>query len=314
MKAYITLLVSLFVFSGFTIAATCVTLGNGSWNSPSTWSCGAVPTGGDDITIQAGHTVTISSLTNIVGLPVTITIDGIMLFDSPGAKLRLPCGSIIIINSTGSIQSSGVGQPSHSIRICLDDVWSGTDGPLFGPLVIGVVLPIELTYFNAEANGTEIDFSWQTASETDNDFFTVEGSGDGLNWITMERIEGAGTTQEVQDYSYESSNSDQLEYFRLKQTDFNGNYSYSDVVAVQLIRKELIVYPNPSNGRELNINLSSQNSGALHILNSDGRFVYSMELVGQKVIKLNELNLKPGTYMMQIQQSNQFQTKRLIVQ
>ena len=313
MKMLISFLVSTFLFSGFTFAATCVSLGNGDWNTPSTWSCGAVPSGGDNITIQAGDTVTISSVTNITGAAVTINIDGVFMFDNPSAKLRLPCGSIIIISATGSIQSTGIGQSSHSIRICRDDVWSGSDGPLYGPIVIGIVLPIELTFFDAESQGSDINFTWQTATEKDNDYFTIEGSEDGLNWNSMNRITGAGTTEEVQNYAFVSPNYDNFSYFRLKQTDFDGKSSYSDIVAVKLIHEAMEIYPNPSNGRELNVNLPSNEAGTLQVLRSDGRVAYSLDFNNSQELHLNDLNLTSGAYIVQIQQLDQIHVKRLIV-
>ena len=314
MRTLIILLVTTFIFSGSTLAATCLSLGNGDWNTPSTWSCGAVPVGGDIITIVAGHTVSISTVTNVVGAAVTINVDGILVFDTPGAKLNLPCGSIIIISATGSIQSTGIGQASHGIRICRNDVWIGTDGPLTGPLVIGTVLPIELTFFDAESYGAMVDFTWQTASEKDNNFFTIEGSIDGFSWNEMHRITGAGTTQEVQNYTYKSPNNDKNLYFRLKQTDFDGNFVYSDIVAIEIIRDELKVYPNPSNGAALNIDLPSKKSGTLQILNSDGRVAYSNVLGDSQDLHLTDLNLMPGTYFVQVQQKDQLFMERLIIQ
>ncbi|MDG1331261.1 MAG: T9SS type A sorting domain-containing protein [Crocinitomicaceae bacterium] len=313
MKACIILIVISVLFSFNSLAANCTSLGNGNWNNPATWDCGVVPSAGDNITIALGDTVTLSSVTTITGAPVTINIDGVFLFDTPSAKLRLPCGSVIIISATGSIESTGNGQSSHSIRICGSKVWKGTDGKLTGPLVIGIVLPIELNYFDAEASGSEVDFIWQTATEKDNDYFTIEGSSDGLNWIAINRIEGAGTTQEVQNYSFTSPNQGQFEYFRLKQIDFDGNFSYSDVVAVQLVRDELVVYPNPSDGNQLTINLPSNDSGILQILHSDGRIAHSMELGYEKVINLSALDLKTGAYIVQVQQSSEVQIKRLVV-
>lgn len=311
---FILLLVSALLSSGSIFAATCVSLGNGNWNNPATWSCGAIPSPGDNITIQAGHTVTISVNTNMNGAASTINIDGVLLFDSPGAKLRLGCGSMVFISATGSVQSSGVGQSSHSIRICGNEVWSGKDGPLTGPLVLGIVLPIELTYFNAEANGTLIDFTWQTASENNNNFFTIEGSADGFSWNEMHRIAGAGSTQEVQNYSYESVNKNNYSYFRLKQTDFDGEFAYSDLVAVKLVRAEMKIYPNPSNGSVVNIQLPSKEKGMLQILHSDGRIAYSMELTGSQNLRLMNMNLRTGTYMIHIQQNDRVLMDRLVIQ
>jgi|GEM_PF-4003081 len=311
---FILLLVSTLLSSGSIFAATCVSLGSGSWNNPATWSCGAIPSPGDNITIQAGHTVTISVNTNMNGAASSINIDGVLLFDSPGAKLRLGCGSMVFISATGSVQSSGVGQSSHSIRICGNEVWSGKDGPLTGPLVLGIVLPIELTYFNAEANGTQIDFAWQTASENNNDFFTIEGSADGFSWNEMHRIAGAGSTQEVQNYSYESANKNNYSYFRLKQTDFDGEFAYSDLVAVKLVRAEMKIYPNPNNGSVVNIELPFKEKGMLQILHTDGRIAYSMELTGSQNLRLVNMNLTTGTYMIYIQQNDQVLMDRLVIQ
>lgn len=314
MKSFILLLASLLLFFGSSFAQSCVSLSNGAWNAPATWSCGAVPSGGDNVTIQLGDTVTISSVTTLSGLPVTLTINGVLLFNSPSAKLRLPCGSVIIISATGSIQSTGVGQASHNIRICGDEVWVGSEGTLTGPLVIGILLPIELAYFDVETDGANIQFSWQTISEKNNNFFTIEGSTNAVTWNEIHRIDGAGTTQKVQNYAYESRNDQMYSYFRLKQTDFDGQFAYSDVVAVELDQDELKIYPNPSNGAVLNIEIPSRKFGTLHILESDGRIVYSKELTGHQKLQLTDINLKAGTYLVQIEQEGQISMQRLVIQ
>ena len=111
------------------------------------------------------------------------------------------------------------------------------------------ILPIELNYFNAQVNEhNEVELSWQTLSETNNDFFTIEYSYNGLSWTELDQIEGAGTVQEVQNYFYLHANPlGNTIYYRLKQTDFDGSYSYSDIVQVNNLetKQKLIVYPNP---------------------------------------------------------------------
>lgn len=314
MKTTITFLVCVLFFSGSSFAANCNSLGSANWNVPSTWSCGFIPAGGDEITILAGDTVAISTVINIMGLSVTVHVQGVLIFDSPNSQLNLPCNSVIIITPTGSIQTSGPSQANQVIRICRGNVWQGADGTLTGPLIIGLILPIELTYFDAESNNDRIDFTWQTASEEDNDYFTIEGSSDGAGWHSMHEVSGAGTTQEVQDYSYSSSNPNRFEYFRLKQTDFSGMFSYSDVVAVPLEIKELRIYPNPSNGRELRIDFESDHTGSLQIIRYDGRIVYEQELYGSKQLILNNLNLESGACIVQVQRTNELIKKRLVIQ
>lgn len=94
------------------------------------------------------------------------------------------------------------------------------------------LLPIELVSFNF--NKTKNEFVWTTASETNNDYFVVEYSKNGKDWVECtERVASLSTTGYT--YSTEPSmpiNESLFSYFRLKQVDLNGEYSYSDVIAV----------------------------------------------------------------------------------
>lgn len=115
---------------------------------------------------------------------------------------------------------------------------------------ISSLLPITLNYFTASQSSDEIAFEWQTASEVNNDFFTIEYSIDGVHFNELLREDGNGTTSETNDYYATASaeNFAGITYFRLKQTDFNGEYSYSDVVyvAVESNETDLYVFPNPT--------------------------------------------------------------------
>ena len=92
MRSFIIL--SVCFFANLSIAATCTSLSSGNWTDPATWSCGVQPSAGDTIMINVGDTVTISENTDLMGIPVVIVINGVLLFDSPSAKLKLECGSI----------------------------------------------------------------------------------------------------------------------------------------------------------------------------------------------------------------------------
>ena len=102
-----------------------------------------------------------------------------------------------------------------------------------------LALPIELEYFTGRYTGEAVVLDWATATETDNDYFSIERSTDGLNFKEIERIEGAGTSYFTLKYSYTDEEAPLYKqvgtlYYRLKQTDYNGSFSYSDVLAVQL--------------------------------------------------------------------------------
>lgn len=97
---------------------------------------------------------------------------------------------------------------------------------------ISTLLPIELTSFTATATDYGFEFNWVTASEVENDYFTLEYSIDGVDFSEIDYVHGAGTTSETSEYEYRWDEAPEFDvvYFRLKQTDYNGEYSYSDVV------------------------------------------------------------------------------------
>ena len=113
----------------------------------------------------------------------------------------------------------------------------------------GGVFPVELIDFRAEMEGRRVRLSWITASELNNDYFDVERSVDGLSFEVIGRETGAGTTQDIQEYEFIDNNplSHTLHY-RLRQVDYDGAFTYSQVVQVEgsiQVAATVKVYPNP---------------------------------------------------------------------
>lgn len=115
-------------------------------------------------------------------------------------------------------------------------------------------LPIELLSFKAYSmeNGTVL-LEWQTRSEINNDYFTVEKSKDGFSWEHLVDVGGAGNSSTFLNYSWIDSNPfNGTSYYRLKQTDFDGQFEYSQVRDVDcngLSSNEVQFYPNPTNSQ-----------------------------------------------------------------
>lgn len=109
------------------------------------------------------------------------------------------------------------------------------------------ILPIELVDFSASLFKNEVILSWETASELDNEGFEVQRSSDGENWKTLRFINGSGTTSIQQKYSYSDRPGTGQFYYRLKQIDFGGTYTFSEVISVTVEdgNLELFIYPNP---------------------------------------------------------------------
>lgn len=94
-------------------------------------------------------------------------------------------------------------------------------------------LPIELLYFSAELMDTDVLLSWKTASEKNNDFFTVEKTLDGENYEVIGILDGAGNSISPRTYDLYDFNIQQvINYYRLIQTDYDGNSTYSKLVSV----------------------------------------------------------------------------------
>ena len=113
------------------------------------------------------------------------------------------------------------------------------------------ILPIELLNFDAKINGRVIDLTWETISEITNDYFTVECSKNCIQWTEVVQIEGAGNSSQTLTYNTIDKNPYYgLSYYRLKQTDFDGQFDYSQIISVNTEltnNSQIEIYPNPTN-------------------------------------------------------------------
>ncbi len=170
-----------------------------------------------------------------------------------------------------------------------------------------VALPIELIHFKPFYEDGKVKCDWSTASERNNDYFTIEKSIDGLNYQVVGVIDGAGNSTNKLDYYFEDINpSYGLIYYRLKQTDFDGMYSRTEWCSVKIydIYKNIKIYPNPANS-EINIIINSELNVKenLHITDLFGNIVYEsiLELeFGDNNINIKIPNLPIGVYFISL--------------
>ncbi len=178
----------------------------------------------------------------------------------------------------------------------------------FSPITLGSSgldnpLPIELIHFNAVAENEKVNLNWVTASELNNDFFTVQHSTDGVEFASLGIINGQGTTQNSTSYDFVDSNPMAgVNYYRLKQTDFDGTSTYSNIIAVNL-NLEWLLYPNPvTYGNDVSIN----KKGDYAVYNNLGMLVMKISDAN----KLNISSLAPGIYTVR---SSTGAIRRLVV-
>lgn len=165
-------------------------------------------------------------------------------------------------------------------------------------------LPIELLDFEARKSGiSNVDIQWQTASEINNNYFTVQRSVDGLNWEDIDRIEGAGNSSvQIAYKTIDPSPYPDLSYYRLRQTDFDGTVSYSMVRSVNFLNElgQIQVFPNPV-GNELTVYLKKGEIESIRLFNVLGQDVTARIIisnVGSNKLILDLSALEAGSYFL----------------
>lgn len=193
-----------------------------------------------------------------------------------------------------------------------------------------ILLPISLLDFNANKNGETIALDWTTGTEIDNDFFTLEHSVDGKVFEHIATIEGAGNSTQIIDYQFEDKTPAQgMNYYRLKQTDYNGDFEYFKIVGVNntgaasesKVSNAIIIeeaYPNPFRGEiKLDFEVSKAENIEVIIQNARGEVLY-IEVISAYAGANNYTftkadELKSGIYYINLKSnSEQFKPQRIV--
>ncbi len=198
---------------------------------------------------------------------------------------------------------------------------------MFGPNISGtfpcniVTLPIELLYFNSSLSSEAIVLDWATATETNNDFFTIEKSIDAINFYELGNVQGKGNSTNTNYYSLTDTNPYVgTNYYRLKQTDFNNQFKYSSIISQDYQDAiNFSVYPNPlENGNSLHIKCSEHHNTPLDLIiyNNLGQIILhkTVKTDSQNEIKLNELQLTAGLYVIKLKSETKSSFAKLIIE
>nr|MDQ3048936.1 T9SS type A sorting domain-containing protein [Bacteroidota bacterium] len=186
-------------------------------------------------------------------------------------------------------------------------------------------LPVTLLSFTAKLESqSRVVFDWATASQTNNDFFSIEKTTDGIHFETIAVVDGAGTSNQTLTYTTNDEQpSKGVSYYRLRQTDFDGQ---SEAFGMEEIRigmeeTEFVVYPNPFNGLDLSISITTHaNNEKLRLVLYDvqGRKVWEknhfFEESGSRTIEMDlSERLPAGMYFLNAVSGKQKFNQKLIV-
>jgi len=220
-----------------------ITLGNGQILTPKIYCMGATSFLNGDLILDAQGNPDAVFIFKINGAFSTSVFSRIVLIDSAFA-----CNVYWQINGAFELNDSSVfkGTIIANGAISLLDGASllgrglSSNGAisLHDNLVVlaieeGSSLPVELLNFRAQIKGVNVQLDWSTASEINNNYFTVQRSKDGISFENILQIQGAGNSNSILHYSAIDHNTyEGVLYYRLQQTDFSGKFSYSNLVAV----------------------------------------------------------------------------------
>ena len=185
-------------------------------------------------------------------------------------------------------------------------------------------LPVELTSFDAFYNGSEVVLEWSTASELNNDFFSVQRSADGYEFSEILIVPGSGTTSESRLYHAIDTNPlPRISYYRLKQTDLDGMSSFSKVIKVDVLSNGNIVfevYPNPSSGENTYvqlIGLEENEMVTLQVSDLMGRIVFTRVsnkgITHSRTMPLELSGLPKGIYIITLKGRDSMLGKRFVL-
>ena len=258
-----------------------------------------------------------SGFAGVAGTPFNLSVEGTGFgIISNVSDLRLTLAGSVVGNSATNAGTTGnpqINRTGLSLINLINNFYPASTS-------MSSPLPIELIHFDAVCNGDKVKLVWATASEINNNFYTVYKSSDAKTWVELTSIPGAGNSNQVLNYSItDNENYGNIAYYQLKQTDYDGKstlFNISSVDCKNTVDPLVSIYPNPFNNYAiLQINDASQmNHYELKIYNVLGVEVISTIITNQST-NLETSTLPSGIYSYKVIEQNKIiQSGKLISQ
>ncbi len=173
---------------------------------------------------------------------------------------------------------------------------------------LGGVLPVELVSFYGENVGKENHLSWLTLSEFNNDYFDVLRSSDAISFEKIGEVDGAGISSAIVQYEFiDKYPYEGMNYYQLKQMDYDGAYEFSNVIDIAVLgadqKASMLLWPNPTDA-EMNIDFIGEIAGSeitLKVFNMTGTMIEEriLLLTNQSQYILDLSHLPQGVYLVE---------------
>lgn len=298
---------------------------------------------GASITINGNAKLTINGDMTVQN-NLTLMINGELIVNG---NIQAKNGANITVNGSGKITTTGNIELQQNANFYVDgivnvggDMSFGNNANFGGNGQVNIVgngcsnwagpgscneniaLPVQLISFILSHSDEGVHINWKTASEENNDFFTVEQSEDGINFKPIGTVKGNGTVKAVSSYEY----TDEYpvigrSYYRLSQTDYDGRMETFKPAMIEVSgdadeSTAFSVYPNPLKGSTLNVNFTQPSDGMIEILDNRGNRVFAGEVTASnREMKLSLAdNMEPGMYYVNFRTTRALKTVKIVKQ
>lgn len=227
-------------------------------------------------------------------------------------------GNPTVATTNGAPAFNATGFNACPNQYTLTGLTSFSKFTLDGATQTNTTLPVELLYFKANAvDNKVVKLNWATATEINNEGFEVQRSKNGVDFEKIAWVNGAGNSNEIVQYQlFDNEPYTGVSYYRLKQIDFDGQYEYSNIEAVNLSRNnsdenvvDFVVYPNPF---ENIITVKTKGNIVSQAILYDvaGKLIFSTSFEGDTELNLH--NVAKGSYMLKIVSDNYSETFQVV--
>lgn len=195
------------------------------------------------------------------------------------------------------------GQTSGAYSVTVPGVTTFSPWTLSGN---NMPLPVELISFTAKGVETRVELEWVTASERNNDYFTVQRSKNGTDFLDIATVAAGPAGSGVQEYTY--TDFDALpgkSYYRLKQTDVDGTVEYLDIKMVRIdeFSPAIVAYPNPVTNGKLFIDFLSElkSDASITVTDLAGKIVFTtIVATGTRFYTIDLSRSQAGAYLLKV--------------
>ncbi len=309
------------------VFSNLVTLGNTNWNNyASGYSAVFSPDGsklyvsfityqgivqydltswGTQATIKASETLISGSTSGEYG-QMKIGPNGVLY------KARL--GASYVATITGNLNGSAASLTYTNNGLSLSP--TGTSSYSMPNMFVRAAnpLPVELVSFGAKLEGDYVRISWTIASAINNDYFSVEHSFDGITFNEIEKVNGVGNSNDFKMFSVNNYAFSELNYYRLKIVDYNGDYSYSKTVMVKTtLNKEISFLWN---NQQCSISMNASENTMVEIFSTTGENKHKQNTVfssANQTLVIPFSDLEAGVYFVRLSTPTEVLLSRNIV-